>query len=185
MRNITIIAIFAIILSGCIPKPVHTLKSYDLTINNNFKSNKKINKVLKVKYPTALGAIGSSKIYYKKDDITSYYLYSKWSDTLSRLIYKDILISLQNSKKYRSVIGYNSSAKADIILETQIVNFYHIIDNNSSYAQITINIKYIDANSQNIIKSKVFSYKIPVENKNAKSFVVAVKEVLKEFLAKL
>ena len=184
MKKSILLLISIFLLTSCIPKSSHQINSYDLYIDINPKNNIKSNKVIKVKYPTALGPIGGSKIYYKRDGITSYYLYSIWSSSLTRLIYKDILLALQNSKKYKEVLGYNSSAKADIILETEIIDFYHIVDNNSSYAKITINIKYIDANSKKVIKSQTFTYKKYLKNANAKSFIEGAKTALREFLTK-
>jgi len=61
------------------------------------------NKVLKVKYPTTLSNFGSSRIYFKKDGITSYYLYSRWSDSFSKILYKNLLENLEDAKIFKSV----------------------------------------------------------------------------------
>ena len=186
MKRVVSIIFAIFLITGCIPKATHQINTYDLSVNIDTTSTKRVNKVLKVKYPMALGAINSSRIFYKKDGITSYYLYSRWSDSLSRLIYKDILTALQNSKKYKDVIGYSSSARADLSLEVEIVDFYHIVENsNTSYALITINVRYLDEKTQKIVKSKVFRYKKYLDNANAKSFVKAAKEALREFLIEL
>ena len=185
MRKFIYILISLLFFSGCIPKTTHTLKSYDLSVDADTKSYRKYNKVLLVKYPTVLGAIGGSRIYYKRDGVTSYYLYSTWSKSLSRLIYKDILENLQKSNRFKEVVGYDSSANANLILEISVVNFYHIVDKDSSYALITFSVKLIDARSYNVIKSKMFEYKKPLNEANAKSFVATSREVIKEFIRDL
>jgi len=182
MKNISII-ILSLILSACITKSPHILNSYDLDINIPNSSGYKNSKILEIEYPKALGAISSSRIYYKRGDTTNYYLYSRWSSSLNSMLYKDILKSMQNSK-YKNVIGYDSSANANLKLETQIIDFYHIVQKNNSYAQITISVKLIGSNNK-IIKSKIFRYKKEVATPNAHNFALSAKETLKEFLEEL
>jgi len=185
-RRVLLLTFIAFTISGCIPKATHEMSSYDLYISNSTNRNSsKSNKILKVKFPIALATLNSSRIFYKKDGITSYYLYSRWSSSLNRLLYRDILLSLQKSNSYKDVIGYSSDARVDIYLETEIIDFYHIVEKESSYAKITINIKYIDAKSNNLIKSRTFDFKKYLDNANAKSFVNGAKEALREFLSNL
>lgn len=182
MKKVTFF-ILLFILQGCIPKATHKLNSYDLYISNSNIQSIKTNKVIKIKYPTAIGSIGGSRIYYKRDNTTNYYLYSRWSNSLISMIYKDILTNLRG--RYKSVVGYDSSAKADILLETQIIDFYHILNRNNSYVKITINVRFIDSKSKKIVKEKLFSYKKEIATANAKNFVLSAKKTLREFIGDL
>jgi len=170
-----------IILTSCMPKETHILKSYDLSIYDNSKI-KKINKIIKIKYPNSLGAIGGSKIYYKKDNITSYYLYNRWINSLNMLVYKDILSYLNKNSEYK-VIGYDSGSNYDKKTEVNIIDFYHIIDGDNSYALITFDVNIL-SNNNRLIKKREFSYKINCD-KNAQSFVLSAKKALKSFLEEL
>ena len=183
MKKHLILSIF-LLLSGCSIKN-HTLNSYDLSVENRYQTNRHINKVLQIRYPTALNALGSSKIFYKRDGITSYYLYSHWDSSLNKIIYSEMLKNILNSNKYKAVVGFNSGAKADLILETEIIDFYHIVNGTNSYAKVTISAKLLDANSEKIIKSRVFSYKLNVKELNAKGFVEASKEAVNMFIKDL
>ena len=183
MKKFLIVPIF-IILSGCSVKN-HTINSYDLSVENSHLASKHYNKVLQIRYPNALNALGSSKIFYKRDGITSYYLYSHWNSPLNKIIYSELLKNLLNSKKYRAVVGYNSGAKVDLILETNIIDFYHIVNGNSSYAKIAISAKLIDASSNKIIKSRVFNYKLNVKKLNAKEFVKTAQRAVDMFVKDL
>jgi len=169
--------------SGCAVK-THKLNIYDLSSNVQISTNRHSNSVLMVKYPHSLGAIGGSRIYYKKGDLTSYYLYSSWSQSLNRMIYSEVLKTLSNSHKYKSVIGFNSSAKADLNLEIEILDFYHIVEDSNSYADISIAVKLIDSNG-NILKDRVFKYKIDIDEVNAQGFIKASKEAINRFLQEL
>ena len=133
-----------LIITGCSVKTT-TLNSYDLSTSasvNSVKQHK--NLVLKVKYPSALDALGSSKIFFKRDGVTSYYLYSQWSAPLNRLIYSQLIKNISASNVFKSVVGYSSEITANLNLETQIVDFYHTIDGESSYANISIKVILID-----------------------------------------
>jgi len=186
MMNKIVILFLVFIITGCIPKPIHQMNSYDLYVKSStIKSVFRNNKVLKVKFPIALGTLNSSRIFYKKDGITSYYLYNRWSSSLNRLIYRDILVSLQNNKKYKNVVSYSSSSKVDLYLEIEIIDFYHVVTKYNSYAKININVKFIDANNNNIIKSRTFEFKKYLESANAKSFVKGAKEALIELIENL
>ncbi len=182
MKKIITIALI-LILSGCTS---HTVNIYDLAANSVPAQSKRFkNRVLKVEFPSALGALGSSRIFYKRDGITSYYLYSRWSDTLNRLVYSQLKKALEESGSFKSVLAYNSSAKADIILETEIMDFYHVVKGNSSYADIKFSAKLIDSNSRKVIKSKIFSYKLKVDELNAKSFIKTAIKAVSLFIEEL
>ncbi len=181
-----IVVIFTFLLAGCIAKPTHTMSSYELHLEPAVtKSVSKGSKVIKIKYPTALGNLNSSRIFYKKDGKVSYYLYSKWSSALNRLIYKDILLALKNSNRYKDVLSYSSSAIADRYLEVEIIDFYHVVNANASYAKVAIDIKVIDAKSSKIVKTKSYRYKKDLNIANAQNFVNSAKEALREFLVDL
>lgn len=174
------IIVLVLLLSGCIPK-THKLSLYDLKVTSTQKAVSRKNITLKVNYPTALNALGGSRIYYNDNSRVGYYLYSRWSSSLNRIIYSDLIIDLLQSQKYRSVVGYSSSAHTDRELELSIVTFNHIIKNQESYTDISFNVKIIDNKSGKILKTKLFKYKSVVNEKNAQSFVKAAREDLKEF----
>jgi len=177
-----IIIFLIIIINSC---STHQINSYNLTANTLISINKKkYNKTLLVKYPSALEALGSSRIFYKKGNITSYYLYSKWTTSLTKIIYKELIKTLEKSHKYKNIISYESSANADLILETQIIDFYHIVDKNP-YAKISFKVNLIDANNGKIIKSKIFNYKIALKENSAQAFVMGAKEAINLFLKDL
>ena len=170
-----------LLITGCSVKTT-TLNSYDLSTNSSISSVKHHkNRVLKVKYPSALDALGSSKIFYKRDGITSYYLYSQWSAPLNRLIYSQLIKNLSNSNSFKSVVGYSSEVSPDLNLETQIIDFYNVVEGEDSYADISIKVRLINAKNEKIVKEKLFHYKLKVEELNAKSFISTAKMAIEEF----
>ncbi len=181
MKRLTII--LTLLLGGC---SVHNINSYDLGTSSIVTAPSRYEyKVLKVEFPSALDALGSSRIYYKRDGITSYYLYSSWEQSLNRLIYSKLIKSLESSGSFKSVVGYSSYAKADLVLETQILDFYHIVKGDESYADIKFSVKLIDESSGKILKDKIYSYNIKVKELNAKGFITAAQKAVNMFLEDL
>jgi ABC-type uncharacterized transport system auxiliary subunit len=176
-----IIALIVLFLSGCIPK-THTLSIYSLNEHSSVKVNKVLNKTVKINYPNAINGLGGSRIYYNDNSKTGYYLYSRWSSSLNRIIYSNILLNMQESSRYRYVVGYGSSAKANRVLEIEILKFNHIINNEGSYAKSSFNVRVIDSKSGRVLKSKIFRYTAALQEKNAAAFVRGAKENLKHFL---
>jgi len=185
MMRVNILLASILLLGGCSIK-THKLNSYDIQADVNVHTNRYYsNSVLMVKYPSSLGAFGGSRIYYKRDGLTSYYLYSQWSQSLNRIIYSQLLNNLEKSKKFKAVVGFNSSAKTNMELEVEIVEFYHIVSKSGSYAKIEFVVKLIDSNSKNIIKVKRFRYKENMQESNAKEFVKKAKYVINRFIEDL
>ena len=170
-----------LIMTGCSIKTT-PLNSYDLSGNSFISSAKEHkNRVLKVKYPSSLDALGSSKIFYKRDGVTSYYLYSQWSAPLNRLIYSQLVKNITASNRFKSVVGYSSEVSPDLNLETQIIDFYHVVEGENSYADISVKARLVNAKNAKIVKEKLFHYILNVENLNAKSFISTAKKAIEKF----
>ena len=177
----SIILATLILITGCSVKTT-PLNSYDLSTSSKVSFVKEHkNRVLMVKYPSSLDALGSSKIFYKRDGLTSYYLYSQWSAPLNRLIYSQLIKNLSNSNTFKSVVGYSSEVSSDLNLETQIIDFYHVVNGDNSYADISIKVRLVNAKSEKIVKEKLFHYRLNVDDLNAKSFISTAKKAIEEF----
>lgn len=185
MREIyLIVTLIVLFLSGCIPK-THTLSIYSLNEHSSVKADKVLNQTVKINYPNAINGLGGSRIYYNDNSKTGYYLYSRWSSSLNRMVYSNMLLNMQESSRYRYVVGYETSAKADRVLEVEILEFKHIINSEGSYAKASFNVRVIDSKSGRVLKSKVFRYTTALQEKNAAAFVMGSKENLKHFLNEL
>ena len=184
MKKIYLI-ITLFLLSGCIPKSPHKMNMYDIAINTHYISPTKSEKTVKLKYPNSLGGVGSSRIYFKRGGITSYYLYSRWSNSLNLMIYKNILNNLIASNKFKNVLEYNSVGKSDLLLEIDIIDFYHIVEKNRNYLECKIKVNVINAKDSNIIKSKLFNYQEDINKADAKHFYKKAVEVINKFTLEL
>ena len=82
-------------------------------------------------------------------------------------------------------MGFRAKSGEDYRLEVVVNKFYHEIDSSGSWAVIDISFNLLDANTNKIIKSRVFSYKKPTPTVDANGYIVATKEALKELSSDL
>ena len=185
MKNRFFISIIVLLLlQGCIPKS-SVLHLYNININQEFKAATTQPITVKVAYPTALNGVGGSRIYYNDNGRVGYYLYNRWSSSFNKLLFTNIFNTLEKSRKYRYIVAYNSTAKADRVLEISILSFYHLIENEQSIAVARFKVTLIDTNSGRVLKSKIFEYKTAVLEKNAQAFVEGAKRNILLFMQDL
>jgi cholesterol transport system auxiliary component len=161
-----------------------TLSTYTLSpklykkrvVSSEFK-----NKSLRVEYPKGIKDTMGTKIYYKNSNLQeSYYLYSQWSRSLNRIIMASIVEILQNSNIFKMVVDYSSTADVDFTLESSVYKFEHRLDKGESFADISIEMRLLDATTNKVVKSKLFKYSTPCKSNDAKGFVEASNKSLEK-----
>ncbi|WP_456430997.1 ABC-type transport auxiliary lipoprotein family protein [Nitratifractor sp.] len=139
---------------------------------------------LRVDFPKGLDEGMSSRIYFVRGDLSrSYYRYSQWSGSLSRLLLGDLYRTLSGSGLFAHVIDYASQAESDYTLETEILRFEHRIDPDGkrSYAVVEIAARLLRSASGSIVRSRRFAYRIPCPSTDAAGFVQAANTALGAF----
>jgi len=174
--------LLAFVLTGCAGKarriesytfdtPVKTRKTY---------SSKFHNKILMVDYPGGIGHGMSDRIYYRKGDIESSYLYSRWSVSQNRLLMARILKIVRNSSIFKEVLDYASEATPDYLLESRIYAFRHMLNKDgSSYALIDIVFRLLRYEDRKVVKSVELRYEEPCESTDARGFVRAAERAMR------
>ncbi len=162
------------VMAGCVAS--HTIQSYTLESKTDIgPSCRHIyrHSTIRVEYPRGIENSMGTRIYYSKERLKrSYYLYSEWNKPLSRILMKNLMDALYLSGNFRGVTDYASTAKSDYILESVVHSFVHRIEKDSSFADISIELRLMREGG-NVVKSRLFSYAVPVRSKNAEEFVRA------------
>ncbi|MCB4752858.1 MAG: ABC-type transport auxiliary lipoprotein family protein [Sulfurovum sp.] len=173
----SLIVVVVLFISGCIVKEAIPMKYYTLKIgkmpiihNSPFRD-----KVLKVSYPKTLTGKLTNKIAfsYSSSD-RGVYQNSRWSNTLEKLIEGNIIATLHQIKIFKAVLAYNSTATADLRLESVVYDFSHYVRKDASYAIISMGFILIDVETGKLIKTKYFSYREDTETTDAKGYAKAV-----------
>lgn len=139
-------------------------------------------KTLQVTHPKALPSLNLKEIQYQHPSgEVNGYLYSRWSDTPAYMIERSLSLSLNEHHLFRSILASTSTAKADYLLESNLLAFYQrLYENPHSDVIIDIMCHLIDPNTKQIIASKRFSISKPSKSYDAKGGVEAFNEAMEE-----
>ncbi|MFK5881784.1 MAG: ABC-type transport auxiliary lipoprotein family protein [Sulfurospirillum sp.] len=183
MNKTIIFVISVFFIAGCSIKEVSKpVVKYDINTPIKISSKTKSNKILKVsRFKTPIYLFGN-KIWYQRDSFkTNSYLYSSWNQDFSSMIEQKVANTLYKSSLFKSVFSKYSKAKADIILEGEIISALQYVKKESAYVVFEIRLYLIDSKRSKIIGSKDFSYKKRCDTVDAPGAVKAYNRIIKTF----
>jgi len=175
-------------LSGCSSKQT-PLKVYTLDTpkvvevsGSQFKY-----KTIKISFPQTLKEKISSKMRYSYSmSERGAYLNSQWSNNIGKLLQGTVIQTLEQSRLFKAVLPYESTAGEDYRLESSIFDFSHHVRGTSSHAVVSIQFSLINTYTGRLIKTKRFSYRESTPTLDAKGYVkatnVAVGKLTKDLL---
>ena len=169
------------VLSGCSLKEAAPLKVYTLNSGNvtpvTYSDHR--NKTIKVSYPQTLKEQLSNKMNYSySSSERGEYQNSQWSNNAGKLIQGNIIQILVQSRTFKAVLPYESTAGEDLRLESSVFDFSHHIRGEASYAVVSIQFSLINTFSGKLIKTKRFSYKENTPTLDAKGYVEATNRAM-------
>ena len=174
MKHI-ILATVVILLSGCTNKEA-PMKSYLINPKLNIKKYNSVyhDKTVKIAYPNSIKGRLSTAIYFAYNSIEEgSYQNASWSSSNSELLNSVIVRAVENSKIFKIVVDYRSTALTDYSLESSIYEMYHKVEDGKSLSILSIRFDLIESSSNLLVKSKKFSYQIPTKNIDALGYVQA------------
>ena len=182
VSRVCVIVLLTLVLIGCAGR-VRRIESY--TFDTPVKTRKTYsskfhNKILLVDYPGGIGHGMSDRIYYRKGEIESSYLYSRWSVSQNRLLMARILKIVHSSSIFKEVLDYTSEATPDYLLESRIYAFKHVLKKDGgSYALIDIVFRLLRYEERKVVKSVELRYEEPCESTDARGFVRAAERAMR------
>jgi len=174
-KMVWILSLF--LLSGCALKESAPMTEYTLSATplQAVSSGRYRSKTLKVTYPQSLKEKLSRDIHYSYSlSDSGVYQNSEWSNTLGQLIQGTIIQALDQSRIFKGVLPYSSTAYEDYRLESSVYDFSHYIRGKESYALVSIRFSLIDTNTGKLVKIRKFSYKESTRTVDARGYVEAV-----------
>ena len=119
--------------------------------------------------------IGTEILYsdsqYSKDS----YAYSRWNDTPVKLLQTLFQTRIGDSSLFKAVVPSRSISKADLLLESTLLDFSHTINQDgTSDGIIRVRFYLIDNTTREVIATKEFFSRVPATTKNAKGAVEAL-----------
>ena len=170
-----------LILSGCSIKEAAPLKVYTLdagSVSSVSHSNHRW-QTIKVSYPQALkDTLTNGMAYSYSSSERGVYQNSQWSNNAGKLLQGNIIQILTQSRIFKAVLPYESTAGEDLRLESIVFDFSHHVRGDSSYAVVSIQFNLINTDSGKLIKTKRFSYKENTQTLDARGYVEATNRAM-------
>ena len=173
--------IVLLLLSGCAMKEAAPIKIYTLNAGKVpvVSTNKYRTKVLKVSFPQTLKEKITEKMRFSYSSSDhGVYQNSEWSNSLEKLVQGSVIEALQESRLFKAVLPYASTASEDLRLESIIYDLSHHIRGEDSYAVVSIEFSLINSDTGNLIKTTRFSYREDTPTVNAKGYVEATNRAM-------
>jgi len=169
------------ILSGCSLKEASPLKVYTLDAGDiasvGYSSHR--GQTIKVSYPQALkDKLTNGMTYSYSSSERGEYQNSKWSNNAGKLIQGNIIQILVQSRVFKAVLPYESTAGEDLRLESAVFDFSHHVRGEASYAVVSMQFNLINTDSGKLIKTKRFSYKENTQTLDARGYVEATNRAM-------
>jgi cholesterol transport system auxiliary component len=106
------------------------------------------------------------------------YLNSQWANNTGKLIQGNIIETLVQSKIFKAVLPYRSTANEELRLESTIFDFSHHVRGEASYAVVSMQFSLINTDSGKLIKTRRFSYKENTQTLDARGYVEATNRAM-------
>jgi len=124
--------------------------------------------------------------YISDDKIEGVFHRSNWNTPIINFLYNDIVMSIRNSKIFKSVDNYSSVAKSDMKLEIELNDFnqYFYQKETKSYVVIDITLSIVDTKNSQVVSQKRFKQKVitkkPTAKSGVKAFDIALNKILND-----
>ena len=148
----------------------------DFKIIEDFKINKK---TIYVEIPDVNKSFNSNSIFYTTKAYSfEEYALNRWIDKPSSMLHNNLALALEDSNIYKTVLKEKSKIKYDYMLKTNLMSLYNSIEENNSYAVLSI--KFDLVSNDEVVKTYTYNKKILCKNNKPYDFVVAVNKAFEE-----
>ncbi|RLA05340.1 MAG: hypothetical protein DRQ59_16195 [Gammaproteobacteria bacterium] len=137
--------------------------------------------MLKISRPKSIAAIMSRNILYQeKEFVRNPYASSKWRDTPNKMLASLFLSCINKSSVFTSVLPSYSRGKADLLLESTLLDFYHHVNSDgSSEGRVRIRFYLIESKSRKVVATNEFDSKIDSKTLDVNGGVMAINDASK------
>ena len=181
MSNSLIILVLFSLLTGCItkknpPADIYTISPEWSNKGVRVEREKKSPLIIKLSPIRATRALTGNEILYTDSQYSrNSYVYSRWDDTPVKLLQTLFQVYIEESDLFKAVILSTSISKADLLLESTLLEIsHHIIDDRTSTGIIRIRFYLIDNTTRTVMATKEFVSNVSASTQNAKGAVEAL-----------
>ena len=181
MSNRIIILVLFSLLTGCItkknpPADIYTISPEWSNKGVRVEREKKSPLIIKLSPIRATRALTGNEILYTDSQYSrNSYVYSRWDDTPVKLLLTLFQVNIEESDLFKAVILSTSISKADLLLESTLLDIsHHIMDDGTSAGIIRVRFYLIDNTTRTVMATKEFVSNVSASTQNAKGAVEAL-----------
>lgn len=165
----------AILQSGCsIIPPATTVQNYQLSIGEQAVhcNAPTLKGVLRIEQPSTNQMLDSSHIVVlTNNNATTIYKGARWNDTAPAILRDYLVQSLQQSGCLQTISSNTYNLNSDFALEADLYAFQGEYLSGNSEVRIHYFAYLVDSQTRNIITSKDFNIKEPINNNNMEGVI--------------
>jgi len=184
-RSILIVILISLLLGGCvsITKELPAFNTYTLQLDDVKKSDSKIDYSITISEPKSLSSINTKFITYTMGYRYENYSLSKWSDSPSKMLQKNITSYLSLRDNYKYINSSKVNIKSDYKLVSELENFTQVFTKDGVFVKVDIRVYLKGKRSEIYVKS--FSYTKKSTSDNAIGAVESFNILTNEFVRDL
>lgn len=185
MKIILSLALGAILFTGCASKSNGGQNSFRLLESGISYTNeiKKSDLVMLVKKPLGVGYIYNKDLVYSDEEgIYKSYVNNTWDEPLYKQLENMMVLELNKTNMFKGVVSNGSLLKYDLVLESNIYDFYQVIEGDKSKVKVQINLNLLNQKTKNLVDSKTFIIEKELKTITPKDALQAYNEAFSEFI---
>ena len=125
----------------------------------------KVPLVLRVREAQTNHLIGSKRIVFSSDSQTrGYYQFAMWAELPQKRLESLLEQTIDKSGLFKAVVAEESGARADLELQTELVDFFHRVEKEPGEARIKLRAELIDLRSREVLGKREFNVAQKVES---------------------
>ncbi|GAA5093692.1 ABC-type transport auxiliary lipoprotein family protein [Wohlfahrtiimonas larvae] len=120
--------------------------------------------------------------YSRTANVIESYTQSQWAKPPKQQIQVAIVNALIASHGYRDVLSAPTAISSQYKIDTTIQKMQQYFDGNQGYVELSLMVRLLNSSTNQVVFSKIYSAKEPVDSLNAQGGVEAYNQALKRLL---
>lgn len=120
--------------------------------------------------------------FSKQPGTRGYYQFARWSERAGKRFSDLLLNRLEMEKTYSTVASTSSNVRGDLLLTTDIVEFFHDANQQPGVARMELRAELIDLKTRSLLARKTFSQSVAVTSFDAAGAHNALNQVATQTL---
>lgn len=175
--KILLVAFFPLITSCSLLSPVKVTpkNQYILEIpQSNITNKKNSHKTVFVASPDVRPVFNTQAMAYSFNPYQiNYYAKNEWAETPGQLMQNVLIQGMTKSHGFKAVVTSPITGHVNYLLNTTILSFNQNFQHKDPYFELIMNAQLIDPNNNQLIRSHLYSYHIPMVYKSPYAGVYA------------